>query len=372
METSAPLDKPEVADPAEQKVELTSSVRLSIRFIALFIFCCALYLGQNFFIPIFLSLLLAVTFSPIVQIMTRMKIPTSLAAAFILLVFFSGLFVSGTYIASPLSDLISDAPKIGSQLRDKLSTLKGPLNTLNIAREEVEKLANGGDDPVLQEVQVKAPSLLSRAADDLQNFFGMLILTVVLTFFLLTSRDMLLRKIIKVSPKLSDKRKALLLSKEIERDVSRYLLTVSLINFFLGMFIALSFWALGMPNPLLWGFIAALLNFLPYIGAGLGIIASAAVAIISFPEIAPAMLVPLTYLLLTMAEGQFITPAILGKSFSMNTVIILVSLAFWGFLWGPVGVFLAVPILITFKIMCEHIDGLAGIGEFISGEDADL
>ena len=135
------------------------------------------------------------------------------------------------------------------------------------------------------------------------------------------------------------------------------------------MAVGVLFYLLDVPTPHLWAVLAALLNFLPYIGALIGVLLAFGVSIISFDTLAIAMVPSAVYLVLTIVEGQFLTPMILGRRFSLNTVAILVSIAFWGFMWGPVGVLIAVPLLIIFKVLCERVGGLSHIGEFLSGEN---
>ena len=137
----------------------------------------------------------------------------------------------------------------------------------------------------------------------------------------------------------------------------------------LGVLVGVAVWMLGMPNPLLWGVLAGLLNFLPYVGAIGGIALSGAVAIISFDTLGQALTVPFAYLLLTLIEGQFVTPYLLGRRFSINIVVILLSIAFWGFMWGAAGVFVAVPILIILKAVADQFEELASLSEFLSGSD---
>ncbi len=225
---------------------------------------------------------------------------------------------------------------------------------------------------MVQEVIIRQPGLVARVSDDAVAMAASALLVLTLSLFLLMSRDLFYLKVVRVMPTLSDKKRALQAAYDIERDVSRYLLTVAVINAGLGTMVGLSLWALGMPNPLLWGVMAAALNFLPYLGALGGIVITGMVAIITFDTLGEALTVPAVYLVLTVIEGQFITPYLLGRRFSLNVVVILVSIAFWGFLWGAVGVFVAVPFLIILKVLCEHIDGLSNLGEFLSGEDAPV
>jgi predicted PurR-regulated permease PerM len=192
----------------------------------------------------------------------------------------------------------------------------------------------------------------------------------VLVLFLLASGDMLYEKIIRVLPTLSDKKRALRIVHDIEASISRYLLTVTLINVGLGVVIGLVMWALGMPSPAVWAVASVVLNFLPYIGAVVGVGVTAVVAFVHFDGLTAALLPPLAYLACTIVEGNVVTPLVLGRRLELNTVALFVGVAFWGFVWGIVGVFLAVPLLVVLKVFCDHFPGLSGLGEFLSSTPA--
>jgi predicted PurR-regulated permease PerM len=169
-------------------------------------------------------------------------------------------------------------------------------------------------------------------------------------------------------PTLTDKKTALRIVHAIEGEVSRYLLTITAINCCLGLLVGASMGLLGMPQPALWGIAAGLLNFIPYIGAAAGILAVAAVAIVTFPTLAAAAMPPLAYLILNVIENNLVTPLVLGRRLELNAVVILVALAFWGWMWGIVGTFVAVPLLVVTKVFCDHFPALHNFGEFLSGQ----
>ncbi len=350
-------------------VALTSSTRFAVKLLAVLGSCFALFFARGLFLPIAVAVVLALTFSPIIQLGQRMRIPAGISAFLLMLVFATGLVLAVATLTNPVTSLIAEAPKIGQQLKWKLKDLREPISSIDKAGEEVGKLATTEPAATTQEVIIKQPGLLARAADDLLALAATALLTFTLCFFLLVSRDLFFLKVVRVMPTLTDKKSALQLANSIERDVSRYLLTVSVINAVLGMLVGVALWILGMPNPLLWGVLAGLLNFLPYVGAIGGIVLSGAVAIISFDTLGNALAVPLVYMLLTLIEGQFFTPYLLGRRFSLNIVVILLSIAFWGFMWGAAGVFVAVPILIILKAVADQFDELASLSEFLSGSD---
>jgi predicted PurR-regulated permease PerM len=189
--------------------------------------------------------------------------------------------------------------------------------------------------------------------------------TLVLLYFLLAGGDLFLQKLIKVLPQLRDKKKAVSIARETEASISTYLVTVTLMNIGLGLTVAGVMYLLGMPNPLLWGAMAALAEFVPYLGATALVVVLTLAGLVTFDQVGQALLVPGAYLAVNVLQSQFIYPTILGQRLTLNPVAILVGLVFWWWIWGIPGAFLAVPLLATFKIFCDHIEALAPIGEFL-------
>jgi predicted PurR-regulated permease PerM len=198
------------------------------------------------------------------------------------------------------------------------------------------------------------------------EFVASAVVMLILLYFLLAYDGVFLEKIIRVAPRLEDKKRALSIMRTIEAHISRYLLTITAINIGLGFAVGVTVHFLGLRNPIMWGVMVALLNYVPYLGALTGIICMTLGAVLSFDSLGYAMIFPASYLTLAVLEGNFITPFILGKSLTLNPVLILVALAFWGWMWGISGMILAVPILAAFKIFCDHIEPMAPIAEFMS------
>ncbi len=265
-----------------------------------------------------------------------------------------------------MTNWIQEAPRIGYQLRSKLHDLRESVAQVTEASKEVQKLTESVKDPEVQRVSVEQPGFLPSAADDVVAVLAMLLLTAILILFLLGSSEMIYEKIVRVLPTMTDKKRALRLIFDIERTVSRYLLSITLINIGLGCFVGSAMWLLGVPNPVLWGVAATALNYLPYVGNLVGIVTVAVVSIVSFPTLTEALLPPLAYLTLTSLEGQLVTPLLLGRNLEINAVAILVALSFWGWLWGIAGMLIAVPLLIVMRAIGEHFEDLGAIAEFLS------
>jgi predicted PurR-regulated permease PerM len=186
-------------------------------------------------------------------------------------------------------------------------------------------------------------------------------------FFLLASGDLFMRKLIRVLPRVEDRKRAVEIARQVEEEVGRYLGTVTMMNLGIGTAVWISMALLGMPNPLLWGVMVFVSNFVPYLGSILCYVVIAVVGFLTFDTLGRCLLPLGVYLLLNFAEAYVVTPLVLGRRLTLNPVVLFLSLTFWGFLWGIPGAVLAVPIMVVFKIFCDHIEPLAPIGEFLGG-----
>lgn len=347
-------------------------VRFSIIGTFLILLVSALYFAESLLLPITLGFLFALIFSPIVRWARRRGLPEALTA-FLLVMVIGGSFIGGAYFLSdPVSQWMQDMPRIGSELQRKLIALRKPVETLKETERQVEKATSQEPDSDVQQVIVKEPGFLSQMAQGAPGMLTGAGLTLVLLLFLLASGDMFIEKIVRVLPTFSDKKRGLRIARDIEREVSRYLFTITVINAILGFLIAVAFFAIGMPNPILWGIAASLLNFIPYVGAIIGIILAAAISIISFPGLGQAVLAPAIYLTISSIEGQIATPAFVGRRLQINGVSVILAVAFWGWIWGFAGIFIAVPVLIVIKVFSLHIDELSSLHEFLSPRNSEL
>ena len=371
------VDDQEAAPDSNPNPDLSATARLfegamgirSIALTGLFILACfyTLYFGREFFLPITLAFVFTFLLSPIVRTLKRLHIPEYLGAAVVILGSLTALGFIGYELSGPVSEWMDKAPDVAQKLQGHLRNLKKPVDKVTKAGEQVQEITKLGveDKKPPQRVELKQPGFGDGLFSWTWSFLFGLMVMVILLYFLLGSGDLFLRKLIHVLPRLEDKKTAVQIARKIEDHVSKYLLTVALINAGLGAAGGLAFWALGMPNPMLWGAMGALLNFIPYVGALTLIVIVTLVATATFGSVGHALVVPAVYFGLATLEGNFITPWILGRRLTLNPVVIFIGLTFWGWLWGITGVLLAVPMLVTFKIFCDHIEPLAPIGEFL-------
>ena len=195
-----------------------------------------------------------------------------------------------------------------------------------------------------------------------------IVIALILASFLLSTWDFFLLRVVEEAPRFRDKKRAIEIARNMERQISRYLGAITLINAGLGVATGLALWAIGMPNPHIWGLAAFVLNYLPYLGAIAGTVAVGMVALVTFNSVGYAMLAPLAFYALTALEGQIVTPMVLGRHLSINTVAVLVTVMLWVWLWGIAGAFLAVPVLVVVKVLAENLPPLATFGRFLEAE----
>ncbi|MCE6959127.1 AI-2E family transporter [Cereibacter sphaeroides] len=346
-----------------------SAIRRLLGLILLVIVIMGLYFARDVILPLMVGLLLALTLSPVVRALQRIGISPPVTATALIIVVSAVILVGGFLLSGPVAEWINQAPRLGDQLRERAKALLASFEAVQNATEQVSELAGDAEDPAVQRVAVESPGILSSAVGSVAQVVTTTIVTLVLGLFLLASGDLFYIKLIEAFPRFGDKKKALRIVYGIERRVSRYLLSVTLINFGLGVVIGLAMWGAGMPSPVLWAIGAFVLNFLPYIGAVAGVALSGAVALVHFEHLSQALLVPALYLTATSIEGQVVTPIVLGRRLELNTVSVFVTVIFWGWLWGIAGALIAVPFLVCLKVVCDNVEALHVLGNFLGARD---
>ena len=335
--------------------------------------------AKVFLTPILLAFILALVFSPIRRFMERRGLPTGLSAALIMLALLSALTVVTALLSAPVREWAADAPQIGARLEERIRDIRASFGadeggtSITEVVEQVQEAAapeDAADEAV--EVVVREDGMLSTVAATAPAILVQLILVLVLLFFVLSSGDMFYEKIVHVLPRLSDKRRAVRITRDIERTLSRYLLTITAINMGLGASIGLAMWWLGMPDPLLFAVLAWLMNYIPYLGAIAGASITLVVGLLTFDTTGQAIAPALAYYALTSIEGQFVTPYLVGRNLKLNTVVVFIAVAFWAWLWSVVGMLIAVPLLVALRVFCEHVEALEPFGDFLSARGAEI
>ncbi|MDG4897030.1 AI-2E family transporter [Mesorhizobium sp. WSM4976] len=332
----------------------------------------ALYFARAFFMPVMLAFLLALTLTPIVRFLRKHGIPEVVSATLLVLLSIFIFAAAGYLLSGPVIELINNSYSIGQQLTERLAPFKRPLERMMDLAHQLEALTETSQEPGLQRVAVAPSGILSTAASNILEAGTAITIVFVLSLFLLASGTLFYEKIVQSFASMTQKKRALRIVYDVESEISHYLLTVSIINVSLGTVIGLGLWGLGMPNPLVWGAMAALLNFLPYVGALMTILIVAVIALISFDTIAYALLAPAFVVLCDIVEGQFVTPMVVGRRLEINAVAIFIAIAFWSWLWGFVGALMAVPMLVVIKVFCDHFESLSPFGNFLAAQQTPV
>jgi predicted PurR-regulated permease PerM len=328
----------------------------------------ALYVGKDVILPLVLAILLKLLLQPVVDFLCqKLRVPPVASALILILLLFGSIAVVGFSISVPASGWIQKAPEVLPSLKEKLKVLRQPIDYMQQAFKEIEEVtAPGGNEPNAPAVKVREQSVIAASIArgtlaTLARFFA----TMVILFFLLAAGDRLLRGFIEILPRFSDKQQAIDIAFEIQRSIGGYLLTITVMNSLVGIATGLAVWTSGLGDPILWGTMAFLLNYIPILGplTGIGIFLVAGILTLEWPAFAfvPAVL----YTLIHIAEGEIITPMLLAKRFTLNPVIVIVSLFFWHALWGIPGALLAVPLLAMFKIAADRLEPLKPIAHVV-------
>lgn len=368
MQDEAELHRTEVLYPSTK----SSRLQKYVGFILLFLILFGLYVGREFLTPVLLSFLISLTLSPVVRAFSRFGMPAWLSATVLVTTTTAFILVLGYVTSGPVTTLISQAPQITTRLKEKAQTFQFSMEKAIKATHEIDNATAAVNTENAQTVVIAQPGILSRAAGNALSIATTLAITFVLSLFLLASGTLFYEKIVQSVPRLSDKKKLLRVVYSVEREISRYLFTVTVINSCLGIAVGTGLWWLGIPNALVWGVAAAVLNFLPYIGAMMELALVAIISLATFDSLAYALLAPAYVLLCNIMEGQFITPMLVGRRLELNTVAVFVSISFWSWIWGFIGALLAVPLLVVIKVICDHFESLQPVGNFLSAQRPTL
>ena len=327
----------------------------------------ALYFTGEVVQPIIFAVILYLVLQPAMRGAAKLRVPKTVAALLIILVFFGGVGALGFTLSGPAAEWVSKAPDSLRRIEYRLFLLKKPIADLQSVSEQVEKIADGPatDDKF---VTVAGPDVSSVLFSGTRTMLVGLGTTVVLLFFLLVSGDLFLRRLVEILPTLSNKKQAVEISREIESNISSYLATISFMNLGVGVLTGLAAYLCGLSDPILWGTVAFLLNFVPILGPLCGVAILLLAGLLTFDVIWQAALPAGIYLVIHIVEGETVTPMLLARRFILNPVLVIVSLIFWYWMWGISGALLAVPLLATVKIVCDRIRPLMALGHFLGAE----
>ena len=351
--------------------ELPNAVEpLNIRSIAVtgIFFLLVLYtlkLASPFFIPVVLAVLLNFLFASTIRTLQRFWIPPPVGTVLVIGFLVGAVGFAVYQLALPARDWMGKLPETAREIDRKLKGVKQSVQEVRKAGQEVDKLTNLNTGEKTQKVEMTKPSVTEALLAPTQDILVGGGIVLILLFFLMASGDLFLRKLVTVLPRWSEKKTAVEISRQIEHDISSYLFASTVVNAVFGLAVGTAMFFLGMPNPLLWGAMAGTLHFIPFLGAVVGISVVTLVAAITLDGLGAILLVPAAYFSLNILEEYVVLPLVIGRRLLLNPVVVLVWLIFWGWLWSVPGALMAVPLLAIVKIICDHVESLATLAEFI-------
>ena len=327
-----------------------------------------IYFAREILLPITLAWILNMLLRPILTMLKRLHIPEAVGAGILLLGIIGVFAASIVLVSEPASSWLSKAPQMVEEATDRVRDALRPAESIQQAASKVENISvtgPGGEET--PKVEIKKPGLMNTVLSKTTTFIMVVGETLVLLYFLMASGDLLMLKAIQALPRFKDKKRAVEIANEMQQQVSRYLGAVSIVNAVEGTIIGIGLALVGMPNPVLWGVLAALVNYVPYLGAMFCAGCITVVSLVTFDSLSHAMLAPGIYLAVNLSDN-FLSPFFIGKRLVLNPLVVFLAVLFWGWIWGLVGVLIAVPLTMALKIFCDHFKMLAPIGELLAGE----
>ncbi|MFZ2099275.1 MAG: AI-2E family transporter [Oricola sp.] len=330
----------------------------------------ALYFARAVFMPITLGVLVALILHLPIMALHRAGMPKILAVGALIAVVAAVLALIFVLMVGPIGDMFNSWPQIMSELRVKLWHLRETLAAAEQAGDAISEVADDVKDmvkdPKVQEVVVHEPNFLARAATSVADVVTGVVVTLTISAFILVMRRPFLTLTTMPFARTAAKLHAARIWKGVEREVSHYFLITSLINTGLGVAVGLALWALDVPMPHVWGIAVALLNYVQFVGPVIGTLALLAASIINFDGALQIFAPSAAYLTINFVESNVVTPHFLGRRLQVAPLAIILSLLFWGWLWGFAGLVIAVPSLIVLKAVADKASALAGLRRMLA------
>lgn len=322
-----------------------------------------LWAAQDLILPVLLAMFLALVGNPIIRLLQRAHLPRFIGALLVLVLGISATVLLAQQLAQPAGEWIREVPREFSQLAPKLRSLAKPVQDANKAAENIARAAGGENTSKPVQVVKTEVNDPYKALTATPRMVASVLAVVLLTFFFMVYGQDLQRNAIALLPDRQKKRVTVEILHAMETEISRYVLTISIINLLLGLAYALClyfFLAVPMDEALLWGTMAAILNFAPYVGPLIGMVVMLAMGFLTFHSMWESLLPAAIYLGLHTLEGQLVTPIVLGKRMALSPLLLILALMVFGWLWGILGLLLAVPLLVCVKIILSKVEGMEG------------
>ena len=356
----------------QDEVKVRAKLRLESRWpqvaLAWLGIIAACYFARDILIPIVLALLLALLLMPLVRYLRTWRMP-DLASAFILVATVVILFGAGVLtLAGQAQKWLADSPTILRRAGALVPTESGPFKHMKQASAAIQQLTRGSDEVKPLAVEVASQDGMLTALGVSTHFVGGAVIVFVLAFFLLAFSWDLTNQAVESRDSFSEKRNIVQLLRNIENGVSRYLYTVTVINCGLGVAAAIILWLMNIPNPMLWGVLVTTMNYIPHIGAFICMAVLFLVGAVTHESLWYGLATASMFAVLTSLESYLITPLVLSRSLQLSPLAIILSILFWGWLWGIAGGLMAAPLLAMLKITCDQFASLKAVAVLLGGE----
>jgi len=335
------------------------------------------YVAKEVILPVVLAFILKLLMQPAMRLFERARIPRVIASLVMIVLLFGLIAGFGEMLSGPASDWAKRLPQGLPRLEQRVQVISSPLNALDKmlshAKGMVATGPKAGAGPAPAQGTAAPPAdvgsgIEATILEGVHTFASEFLTTFLVLFFLLNAGDTFLRRLVEVMPRFGDKRQVIDISQQVESDISSYLVTITIMNVLVGVATGVAMWALGLENPLLWGAVAFLLNYVPILGPLTGMVVFLAVGMLSLDPLWKAFMPMAVYVGIHLIEGETVTPMLLARRFTLNPVLVIIALLFWDWMWGVPGAILAVPMLAITKIVCDRIRPLAALGHFLEGE----
>src|ERR1017187_4751857 len=324
------------------------------------------YVASEVVLPLIFAIILKLLLQPGLSILERLHVPRILASLLLILTLFGSIVGLGTAISVPARNWAVKLPEGIPRLQERLSFMREPIDTLQRFLQQVEDFGGTGPSPNAA-ASVQGTTLLSKLFTGTRNFASGFFTTVLFLFFFLVSGDIFLHRLVEILPRFSSKRQAVEISQQISSDISAYLVTITIMNAAVGVATALTMWLTGVGDPILWGTVAFLLNYVPILGPAFGVLIFLFAGLLTHDVLWQSLLPAGLYFGFHLIEGEPVTRMLLARRFTLNPALVIISLAFWFWMWGIPGVILSMPMLAITKIICDRLKPLAAFGHFLEG-----
>jgi predicted PurR-regulated permease PerM len=360
IETLAPAEP-----PPESDMPLPSDPR-TIFLGGLFLLAAlaAAFFASEILLPLMFAITLKLLLQPAMRLLERLKLPRIIGALLIILILLGGIVMLVAAISAPAGEWAGRLPEGVSKLQQRVSFFRGPFDAILKMIHQIDGLGGGGA-AAQQSPLLSGSALFASVFSGARGFASALFTTILFLYFLLLSGDVFLRRLVEILPRFSAKRQAVDISQQIEDDIFAYLSTITVMNLLVGLATAVTMQVTGVGDPVLWGVFAFLLNFAPIIGPIIAFFVFLLAGLLTIDNEWRALAPAASYLVIHLIEGETLTPMLLARRFTINPLLVVVSLVFWSWMWGIPGAILSAPMLAILKIVCDRIRPFAALGHIL-------